>query len=298
MLVVPSARMLAVSSCLVAGLALAGCDSGSSFDSGEPEPGGTAGSGGSGTTAPGTVLDSMFGSPTQTGNGSTDDRWTKADVKRNDLSYYFMANGWGPGFQSQSVSWLGTSFSVDAMQGTRGAGYEPASYPTMFCGVYSDSRSGDCGLPKPLSSIGSLRTGWRWSANGNAGQYNAAYDIWLSTSDDISGHSSFLMVWLRDPPGQQPAGQKRVNSIQVTNAPGSWNIWAGTVNGKPCVSYVRAEGQDSPELEIDAMDFVRDAASRNIDLPGSTVLSVAVGFEIWNGPIANLKSDDFYVSVQ
>lgn len=312
MLVVPPARALAVSSCLLATLALAGCDSGSSFEDAPPEQMGTAGtgsgsagttgaaSGGSGSTTapPGTVLDSMFGTPTQSGSGSTDDRWTKADVKRNDLNYYFMANGWGPGFESQSVSWLGTSFSVDAMQGMRGAGYEPASYPTMFCGVYSDSRSQDCGLPKPLASIGSLRTGWRWTANGNTGQYNAAYDIWLSTSDDISGHSSFLMVWLRDPPGQQPAGQKRVSTIQVTNAPGVWNIWAGTVGGKPCVSYVRAEGQDSPELEIDAMDFVRDAAARNIDLPGSTVLSVAVGFEIWNGPITNLKSDDFYVSVQ
>jgi hypothetical protein len=27
-------------------------------------------------------------------------------------------------------------------------------------------------------------------------------------------------------------------------------------------------------------------------------LSVAVGFEIWNGPIDKLKSDDFYVQVQ
>jgi hypothetical protein len=303
MLVVSSVRALAVSSCLLLGSTLAGCDSGSSFADTEPEPAGTSGSGttsggSGGTTPPSTVLDSMFGTPTQSGDGSTSDRWTKADVKRNDLSYYFMANGWGPGFESQSVTWLGTSFSVDAMQGKRGDGYEPASYPTMFCGVYSDSRSGACGLPKALGSIQSLRTGWRWTANGNAGQYNAAYDIWLSTSDDISGHSSFLMVWLRDPPGQQPAGQKRVNAIQVTNAPGFWNIWVGTVGGKPCVSYVRAEGQDSAELEIDAMDFVRDSAARNIDVPGSTVLSVAVGFEIWNGPIANLKSDDFYVSVQ
>jgi hypothetical protein len=184
------------------------------------------------------------------------------------------------------------------MQGTRGAGFEPASYPTVFCGTYSDSRSGACGLPKALADITSLRTGWRWSANGNAGQYNAAYDIWLSTTGDISGHSAFLMVWLRDPVGQQPAGTRKVASVSVTNAPGSWNVWTGSVGGKPCISYVRNEGQDSPELEIDVMDFVRDAAARQIALPGSTVLSVAVGFEIWSGPIDKLKSDDFYVQVQ
>jgi hypothetical protein len=296
---------------LLLGTTLLGCDAGSSYQDDEPETGSeptpTPGTGGSGTVtnpdtgsdpAPSTVLPSLFGTPTQSGNGSSSDRWTKSDVKRDDLNYYFMANGWGPGFESQSVSWNGTSFSVDSMQGKRGAGYEPAAYPTVFCGVYSDSRSGDCGLPKALTQIQSLRTGWRWKANGNAGQYNAAYDVWLSNSADISGHSAFLMVWLRDPPGQQPAGSKKVAGVNVTNAPGSWTIWSGMVGGKPCVSYVRTEGRDSPELEIDVMDFVRDAAARQITLPGSTVLSVAVGFEIWNGPVTNLASEDFYVHVE
>ncbi|HEY3255394.1 MAG TPA: hypothetical protein VGJ91_15655, partial [Polyangiaceae bacterium] len=82
------------------------------------------------------------------------------------------------------------------------------------------------------------------------------------------------------------------------NAPGAWNLWVGVVGGKPCISYARSEGQDSPALEIDVMDFVRDARARQIDLPGVTVLSVAVGFEIWSGPIQNLSSDDFYVQVQ
>jgi len=292
--------------------ALSGCDSGASYasdDGAEPgtDPGSSpSGAGSSGvatspadnTPAPSTLLPSLFGTPVQSGNGTSSDRWSKTDVTRDALSYYFMANGWGPGFESQTVTWDGTSFSVDTMQGMRGAGYEPASYPTVFCGQYSDSQSGACGLPKAIADIQSLRTGWRWNANGNTGQYNAAYDIWLSTTGDISGHSAFLMVWLRDPPGQQPAGMRKVSSISVTNAPGTWNIWGGNVGGKPCISYVRGEGHDSPELEIDVMDFVRDAATRQIMLPGSTVLSVAVGFEIWNGPITQLQSDDFYVQVE
>jgi hypothetical protein len=296
---------------LALGGLLAGCDAGASYaddDTGgtsstanvAPTAGSGSGQGGApnNSPAPSTVLPSLFGTPTQSGNGSSSDRWTKSDVKRDDLSYYFMANGWGPGFQSQTVTWDGTAFSVDAMQGMRGAGYEPASYPTVFCGTYSDSQSGACGLPKAASEIKSLRTGWRWNANGNAGQYNAAYDIWLSNSADISGHSAFLMVWLRDPPGQQPAGSSKLTSVSVTNAPGSWNIWVGMVGGKPCISYVRTERQDSPELEIDVMDFVRDTAARQLSLPGSTVLSVAVGFEIWNGPITKLESNDFYVRVE
>ncbi len=295
---------------LALGGSLAACDAGASY-AGDDDAGGTsanpavtptAGAGGGNATpstpAPSTVLPSLFGTPTQSGDGTSSDRWMKSDVKRDDLSYYFMANGWGPGFQSQTVSWDGTAFSVDTMQGMRGAGYEPASYPTVFCGTYSDSQSGACGLPKAVSEIQSLRTGWRWNANGNAGQYNAAYDVWLSNSADISGHSAFLMVWLRDPPGQQPAGSRKVNNVSVSNAPGNWNIWVGVVGGKPCISYVRTEGQDSPELEIDVMDFVRDTAARQLSLPGTTVLSVAVGFEIWSGPIAKLESKDFYVHVE
>jgi len=184
------------------------------------------------------------------------------------------------------------------MAGKQGQKYEPATYPTVFCGVYSDSRSGACGLPKRIDRISSLRTGWRWNPNGNTGQYNAAYDIWLSNDDGINGFSTFLMVWLRDPPGQQPAGGRRVYATTVNNAPGVWDLWVGSVNGKPCLSYTRAEGHDSPEAEFDVMDFVRDAAGRNVGLVGSTILSVAVGFEIWNGPITNLESSDFYVQVE
>jgi hypothetical protein len=33
-------------------------------------------------------------------------------------------------------------------------------------------------------------------------------------------------------------------------------------------------------------------------VPGSQLLAVAVGFEIWNGPIKDLKSEDFYVDVK
>jgi len=306
------AQAVAVASLCTFALPLVGCDSGSSADldapgapPGSPSPSPSNPSTPSSpnspvdyTPPPSTVLPSLFGTPSQSGAGSTSDRWSKADVKRNDVSYYFMANGWGPGFKSQTVTWQGTSFSVDAMEGMRGAGYEPASYPTMFCGVYSDSHSGNCGLPKALSDIRSLRTGWRWNAGGNTGQYNAAYDVWLSTDGTIQGHSAFLMVWLRDPPGQQPAGSRHDADVLVNNAPGSWDIWVGKVSGKPCISYVRREGHDSPELEIDAMDFVRDAQTRKFDMPGTTLLSVAVGFEIWNGPITGLKSEDFYVQVE
>jgi hypothetical protein len=239
-----------------------------------------------------------LGKGTMTGAGSTSDRWEKADVSRNGVNYLLMANGWGPNFVSQSLTWNGTAFTVESMSGSEGDNWEPASYPTVFCGVYSDSQSGTCGLPAALDELESLRTGWSWRPNGNVGEYNAAYDIWLGNGTDIRSFTGFLMVWYRDPPGQQPAGQRLSSGASVDHVPGRWTIWSGSVNNRPYLAYARAEGQDTLELEFDVLDFVRDAEARQLSVPGTHVLSVAVGFEIWNGPVTNLESTDFFVSVR
>jgi hypothetical protein len=244
---------------------------------------------------------SELGAAMMGGSGSSTNRYQKADVTRDGKNYYFMANGWGPGFVSQTVSWNGTSFNV-TMQGGQGPQYEPASYPTMFCGAYSASRSKECGLPATLASMQALRTGWSWAPNGNdSPQYNAAYDIWLGNSNDPSSFSGYLMVWYREPVGQQPAGQKMLTGVSVQNVSGTWDIWTGQVSTQrgtqPIINWVRAEGQDTHDMEFDILDFVRDARSRNLTVPGSSVLSVAVGFEMWQ-PVTNLQSKDFYVDVE
>lgn len=239
-----------------------------------------------------------FGRGVMGGSGSSSDRFRKADVTRDGDNYFFMANGWGPNFGSQTVSFNGTAFTVESMTGSQGGNFEPASYPTVFCGQYSDSRSRDCGLPRAVDDINAIDTGWSWEPNGNDGEYNAAYDIWMGTNGDISSFSGYLMVWLREPAGQQPAGQRILRGVSVDNVPGVWDVWTGQVLGHPIINWVRAEGDDTLELEFDAMNFVRDAQSRGLEVPGSHVLSVAVGFEIWNGPVQNLESRDFYVDVQ
>jgi len=239
-----------------------------------------------------------LGTGTMTGTGSTSEQYKKADVTRDGVNYLLMANGWGPNFQSQSISWNGTSFTVDSMLGSEGSNYEPASYPTVFCGAYSDSVSGTCGLPATLDSLTSLRTGWSWRGNNSDGEYNAAYDIWLGNGTTTSTLSAYLMVWYRDPPGQQPGGQLVLPGAAVANVQGRWNIWSGTVFNTPYLAYVRPEGSDTLELEFDALDFVRDAKQRGLNLPGTNVLGVAIGFEIWNGPVTNLQTLDFFVHPQ
>jgi hypothetical protein len=105
------------------------------------------------------------------------------------------------------------------------------------------------------------------------------------------------MVWLRDPPRRQPAGNMIINNVTVPNVPGTWNIRHGTVNNRPIVNYVRAEGQDVCEFEFNVMDFIADAQARALSLPGDTVRAVAAGFEFWTGPFGAVASDDFYVNL-
>lgn len=233
-----------------------------------------------------------------TGKGMSSDRYASGDVTRDGMNFHFMANGWGPGFQSQTSAWDGTAFTVVSMDGKQGPNYEPATYPTVFCGLYSKT-SKECGLPRELSTITSLKTGWSWSPAdaGSNEQYNAAYDVWLGTGAAKNTFAGYFMVWLREPPGQQPAGSLDVTDVTVANVPGVWDIWEGMVNDRPIINYVRAEGADTYSLEFDMMDFLRDAQARGYQLPGTFVHSVAVGFEIWNGPITNLQSHDFYLEV-
>jgi hypothetical protein len=270
---------------------------GGSAGSGGSAGGATAGAGTAGGAQPGG--DGTLGHGDYMGSGTSDERYhTAADIKRNGQSYVLITNGWGPGFKSHTISWNGTAFTVDKMEGSAGSMGQPAAYPTVFCGQYSVMQRGDCGLPKAISETTSLKTGWRWAPNGNEnGKYNAAYDIWVGDGTRFTG---YLMVWLRDPPGFQPAGSANAmhQGVTVTNVEGTWDIWNGTVNNLPIVNWVRREGTDSHEIEFDVLDFVRDAEKRGLTIPGSThVRAVAVGFEIWEGPVMGLQSLDFYVKV-
>ena len=271
---------------------VAGADAGSGAGGMKTSMGGAGGSmAGSSSTGSGSLGNGMM-----MGSGKTDMRYQTVSISRDNVPYILITNGWGPGFGSHTVSWNGTAFTVENMMGSPGAMYQPASYPSVFCGKYSVKEVPECGLPASIDSIKTLRTGWRWAANGNSGQYNAAYDIWLGNGNNLQ---AYLMVWLRDPPGQQPAGQPNMQfkGVTVANAPGVWDIWNGSVNGLPIVNFVRAEGSDSSEIEFDVMDFVRDVKTRGLNLPGTSINAVAVGFEIWSGPITNLQTLDFYVDV-
>jgi hypothetical protein len=264
-----------------------------------PTTGGTTGTGG---TSPNFVGSCLTPSPVHSGTTTTSGKDVQANTWRQNCSdvatcpavqYKFIANGWGPNWQSHTLTYGGTKLSVDAYAGSQGSNYEPAGYPTVFCGLYSNIQSGACGLPAPINSIQEIDTGLKWTAATQGSDYNVAYDIWIGNGNNLS---AYLMVWMRDPPNAQPAGSVTANNIYVGDDPKRWDVWTGSVNNHPIVNYVRPANEVSNSDAFDAMDFV-DHAKQNYNLPGDTLLAVAVGFEIWNGPVAGLKVDDFCVEV-
>jgi hypothetical protein len=168
----------------------------------------------------------------------------------------------------------------------------------VFCGKYSDT-SLECGLPRALSGITALNTAASWNHPEDNGTYNVAYDVWLGDGNAMfMGLQSYFMVWLRDPPVEQPAGDLDVEGVVVADVPGTWNIIVGRVNNLPIVNYVRAEGEDTHAIAFDILDFIHDAQTRGYEMPGNDVLAVAIGFEIWAGPVTELSLDDFCLDIQ
>jgi hypothetical protein len=281
-----------------------GLGTGGGSGSGGAATGGAATGGaatGGGSATGGSTGPSQLGMvTTKSGAGTTTAQYHEDNVTRNGVGYKFITNGWGSGWQSHQISWNGTAFTVVSLNGSQGSDYSPAGYPTVFCGKYSNppkTSVGSCGLPAAITSVQTLRTGLRWSGPAG-GQYNVAWDIWLGNGGTLS---SYLMVWLRDPPDQRPAGAAALSGATINGLPGNWTVWTGSVQtpagNHPIVNYVAPEGADVHELEFDVMDVYNDAKSRGYNLPGSEILAVAIGFEVWNGPVANIAAEDFYVDV-
>ncbi len=273
----------------------AGGSGGSS--TGGSSAGGSSSSGGTGPTAGGCTV----GAGTHSGEGNTQERYLDADVQRDAQNYTVITNGWGQNWESHDLSWLGTKLTINSFEGSRQSNGAPAGFPAVFCGRYSDQTSQECGLPAARDSVTALPTAAKWSHPEENGVYNVAYDVWIGDASGGgfgSGLESYFMVWLYDPEEEGPAGSLQEEGVSVEGVPGVWNIVAGEVNNLPIVNYVRAEGDEVHELAFDMMNFIDDAEARNLEFPGNDILSVALGFEVWQGPVTNLKLDDFCVEVQ
>lgn len=261
-----------------------------------PGAGGSAGSspvGGSPSVGGGSP-----GGSTSTGAGVVTGMYGHAIVTRDGQMYVVQNNVWGTN-ATQQLSYTGTAYEVTQQTGTNPTNGAPVSYPSAFIGSNFDRRTTGSNLPKLVSSIASIDTGWFNNAGPISGTYNAAYDVWFSTvaaGDQGAPTGGYLMVWFYDPPNAQPLG----SAMGTATIPGismTWTVWKGTQLGKPCISYVANSTING--LVFDLNLFIKDAVQNHPQTIQNTwyLTNVFAGFEIWSGGVG-LKTTDFYAVVK
>lgn len=230
------------------------------------------------------------GGPVMNGSGTLTDQYEAKHVKRDGQDYVIQNNVWGDDGQ-QTISYVGTTFKIDSVSGTGNTAGAPLSYPSVFIGSNYDRATEGSNLPLLVSQIQSVQTSWTWKSNGAPGDWNVSYDVWFSTSaagDPEAPSGGYLMVWLHDPAGAQPAGS---NQGSATIDGVSYTVWFGN----RVVSYVR--DQEATSVTFDLNVFIRDAVTKGYLQDSWYLTNVFGGFEIWSGG-TGLETTDFYIIVE
>jgi hypothetical protein len=251
---------------------------------------GCGGGGGNNGTVP-------TSNPTQppAGNGVTDDTITSSNgyVLVNDGGQnYIVQNNVSTGI-TQTITYSGNNFKVTAFNGESPTNAAPGSFPSVFIGKCRTNETPSVGLPKQNSSCSTIPVSWSWSATSVSGTYNALFELWFSTnSSGDSGEPSGgkLIVWLTSPSGPQPTGSM-IGTVPISS--GTYNVYYGTLNGTPCVTYVtKSTVSDTIDLNL----FIEDAISRGYISNSHYLTTIFAGFQIWKGGVG-LESKSLSIHV-
>jgi hypothetical protein len=223
-------------------------------------------------------------------------------VTRDGRNYIVQNNVWNPAVsnQNQTLNVTGTGFTITEQGNSVATTGAPTGFPSVFIGSNHGHASTNSGLPKQVSALTNVPTGWRIS--GVSGETNASYDVWFSTGPGGDGGNpsgGYLMVWYHDPPAAQPLGSP---SGTESLAGRSWQVWTcpgACQNGVPVISYVPVGGVTITEMSFDLNDFIQNAVT---DYPGFVnpswyLTNIFAGFEVWSGGL-NARSHEFCAIVE
>ncbi len=266
-----------------------------------PGTGGAApGTGGTTPGTGGTTPGSGGSTVADGGSGTITAQYGAAAVYSGGRQYIIQNNVWASN-SSQAISYDANSFTITQQTGNNDNQAAPVSFPSIFIGSNHGRTSQLSGLPKQVSTIGGIPLKWSHNGGSAGGNYNAAIDVWFSTSsagDPEEPSGGFLMVWLHMPNNARPISDNGNSSTgQSVNIAGvNYDIWYGHHPdfGIPCVSYVSQGTVGS--VDFDLKEFFDDAIGRSYVNSGWYLTNVFAGFEIWSGGV-NLSTTEFTVEV-
>jgi hypothetical protein len=196
--------------------------------------------------------------------------------------YVIMNNRWGsPG--PQCINTSATGFTITQQDGMGNTSGAPASYPAIYLGCHYTRCSQTATLPRVINQIGSAPTQVSVSYP-SSGTWNAAFDIWLNATNDVSGvQDTEIMIWLNRQGSIQPIGSP-VGTVNLAGR--SWQVWTGSNGQNNVVSYL-FQGSPITQFNADVMDFVRDTIGRGSQWGNSNwwLTSIQMGFEPWIGGV-------------
>jgi hypothetical protein len=196
--------------------------------------------------------------------------------------YVIMNNRWGSA-GPQCINTSATGFTITQQDGMGNTSGAPASYPAIYLGCHYTRCSQTTTLPRVINQIGSAPTQVSVSYP-SSGTWNAAFDIWLNATNDVTGvQDTEIMIWLNRQGSIQPIG----SAVGTVNLAGrSWQVWTGSNGQNNVVSYL-FQGSPLTTFNADVMEFVRDTIGRGSQWGNSNwwLTSIQMGFEPWIGGV-------------
>ena len=206
-------------------------------------------------------------------------------------NYIVMNNRWGTS-ATQCINVTTSGFQIVQQDGTGNLSGAPTAYPAIYLGCHYTVCSPNSPLPMQISRITSATSSTTETYPGS-GTYDAAYDIWLNDTTNVSGvQKTEIMIWMNHTGSIQPIGSQ---TGTASIAGHSWAVWTGNNGANNVVSY-QAAGITS--LSFNVMSFITDTLSRGSQY-GTTswyLSSIQDGFEPWVGGVG-LAVSNFSASV-
>jgi Glycosyl hydrolase family 12 len=165
------------------------------------------------------------------------------------------------------------------------------AYPFTGVGCAYSLCSPGTDLPRRVSNLSPQTTSsWTWWGPAD-GYWNAAYDIWFDTRDQITAqdNGAELMIWLRTMPGYAPRGQR---IVWVGGHP-FWFLHWRAVNTACQAGRCQARSWNYVQFrflstthsvrQLRLMPFIRFAIGQRLIGPSWWLTSIHAGYELWSG---------------
>lgn len=156
------------------------------------------------------------------------------------------------------------------------------AFPEVFYGQKSwYEESTNQNLPRKLSEIGTLKASYETKTYRNNGSFNLAFDIWLTSSSEVSPDNiSFeIMIW-EDENNLSP-GEDSVGRVSTSN--GDYNLYISELEDSNAlyVAFKRTNYRNKVTVDID--ELIEYLLENNI-IPGNHYMaSIDFGNEVGNG---------------